>query len=219
MCPLPQIVDPDPDQPGFRRPLNHAVLERPPEKLRENRQHVKLSWQPLTEDPAALPATRPGSSSPPRRSPGKSTARTEPESRGRPAPPPSTAADRRTPLPPSRHQSAPAPLIHNVQPIRSACEYSPSSGARALGFRQPECRHRPTSASADRIDPGELEHRPPVVIPTPVRPRPPAAGRPVRASLPSTSPLARAASYKFRPAARRDFRAPEYSRSDQPTFT
>ena len=40
--PRPQIVHPNLDQPRFPRLLNHAVLERPPEKLRENRHDVKL---------------------------------------------------------------------------------------------------------------------------------------------------------------------------------
>ena len=39
--PIPQIVNADPDQPGLFRPGHHPVLERPGEKLRKNREHMK----------------------------------------------------------------------------------------------------------------------------------------------------------------------------------
>ena len=39
--PVPQIVHANLDQTGFARPLNHTVIERPAEKLREDRQDVE----------------------------------------------------------------------------------------------------------------------------------------------------------------------------------
>src|SRR5579864_5980723 len=171
--PAPQIVHLDLDQPGFPRPLHHAVLERPPEKLRKNRQHMKLhdnvvfmgaaiSWQRpttgrgpvphrpalFTEDPATLRATPPEWSWPPRRSPGRSNARTGLEFHGRPPPPRATEADRRIPLLPS-----PLPLARpfrlspsgNPPDPRTSTLLLPAGRAhrRAPGSRRPAtARHR-----------------------------------------------------------------------------
>src|SRR5262249_36592995 len=50
--PISQVVNPNLNQPGLTRLLNNSVLERPPEKLGEDCQHVKLHKSYRSNNPS-----------------------------------------------------------------------------------------------------------------------------------------------------------------------
>ncbi len=79
---------------------------------------------------------------------------------------PAAAARCRTPKRPRPHQGAdPCRSSHTAQPIRSACENSPSSGLARSASGNQNVGALPDLGVGDRIDALELEHRPAVVMP------------------------------------------------------